>query len=344
MRLADQSGSVSEQSLTTHFCTLAGVRHPVVLGGMGPPSTSPELVAAVSNAGGLGILGCSGLSTAQIAEHAARIRELTSEPFGLNLLLFAVGDDAVEAVLAARPPVASFAWPRQDHPLPEIFARAHDAGCLVMHMVSDVSGARRAAAAGADIVVAQGTEGGGHVGVMGTMPLVPQVVDAVTPRPVLAAGGIADGRGLAAALMLGADGVLLGTRFLTTQEAPVSDAVKQIILDSDGHNTDLTEIPDIISQRVWPGAFARTWRNELIEQWSGREWELRQRLPEVAAAVAASRAAGDLDGVPILFGQDAGLITSIEPAKDVVESIVRQASELLDGGRDRVSAHTVTPR
>ena len=328
--------------MTTRFCTLAGVRHPVVLGGMGPPSTSPELVAAVSNAGGLGILGCSGLSAAQIAEHAAHIRELTSEPFGLNLLLFAVKEDAVEAVLAARPPIASFAWPQLDQPLHEIFSRAHEAGSLVMHMVAQTPEARRAAAAGADIVVAQGSEGGGHVGVMGTMALVPQVVDAVAPRPVLAAGGIADGRGLAAALMLGAEGVLLGTRFLTTQEAPVSDALKQIILESDGHDTDLTEIPDIISESVWPGAFARTWRNALIEKWSGREWELRQRIPEVAAAIAEARAAGELEWVPILFGQDAGLISSVEPASDIVAGIVRQACDLLDRGRDRVSAIHVT--
>lgn len=327
--MVDHDRQSTAESLTTRFCTLAGVRHPVVLGGMGPPHTSPELVAAVGNAGGLGILGCSGLSAAQIAEHAARIRELTTAPFGLNLLLFTVGEEAVEAMLAERPAVASFAWPRQDQPLAEIFTRAHDAGSLVMHMVSDVAAARWAAEAGANIVVAQGSEGGGHVGVMGTMALVPQVVDAVAPRAVLAAGGIADGRGLAAALMLGAEGVLLGTRFLATREAPISDAVKQVILDSDGHDTDLTEIPDIISGRAWPGAFARTWRNALNREWSGREWELRQRLPAVVAAVAAARAAGDLERVPILFGQDAGLITAIEPVNDVVQGMVRQASDLL---------------
>ena len=340
--MSNQSPPASDRVLTTRFCTLAGVRHPVVLGGMGPPSTSPELVAAVSNAGGLGILGCSGLSATQIAEHATRIRELTSEPFGLNLLLFAVADEAMDALLEQRPHVASFAWARQDQPLDEIFARAHDAGCLVMHMVSDVPEGRRAEAAGADIVVAQGTEGGGHVGVMSTMALVPQVVDAIAPRPVLAAGGIADGRGLAAALMLGAEGVLLGTRFLTTHEAPVSDAVKQIILDSDGRDTDLTEIPDIISGRVWPGAFARTWRNALIQEWTGREWDLRQRLPEVVAAISDARAAGDLDHVPVLFGQDAGLITAVEPVNDVVGGIVRQASDLLRGGRQRVAAAPAT--
>src|SRR5919107_360765 len=219
--------------------------------------------------------------------------------------------------------VAAVAWPASDQPLAEIVARAHGAGCLVMHMVSQAGDARRAAAAGADVVVAQGTEGGGHVGVMGTLALVPQAVDAVAPRPVLAAGGIADGRGLVAALALGAEGVLLGTRFLATQEASVPDGVKQAILASDGHDTDLTEIPDIITARVWPGAFARTWRNGLLREWSGREWELRQRQPEVAAHIATARAAGDYDRVPLLFGQDAGLIATIEPAAEVVARIVR---------------------
>jgi NAD(P)H-dependent flavin oxidoreductase YrpB (nitropropane dioxygenase family) len=198
-----------------------------------------------------------------------------------------------------------------------------------MHMVSQAGEARRAAEAGADIIVAQGTEGGGHVGVMGTMALVPQAVDAVAPRPVLAAGGIADGRGLTAALALGAAGVLLGTRFLATQEAPIPEGVKLAILASDGHDTDLTEIPDLISARVWPGAFARSWRNALIRAWAGREWELRQRRPEVAAQVAAARAAGDTDRFPILFGQDAGLIASVEPAADVVERIVREARAII---------------
>lgn len=314
-----------DDGLTTDFTRLVGVRYPIVLGGMGPPATSPELVAAVSNAGGFGILGCSGLSADQIHEQAGGIRALTSRPFGLNLLLFRSSDEDLANVLAERPAVASFAWARVDQPLAEIFGRAHEAGSLVMHQVSDVAEARRGAAAGADIIVAQGTEGGGHVGVMGTMALVPQVVDAVGPIPVLAAGGIADGRGLAAALMLGAAGALLGTRFLATHEAPIPDAVKQVIIESDGSDTDLTEIPDIISGRVWPGAFARSWRNALIKEWSGREWELRQRLPEVAARAAEARAATDVDWMPILFGQDAGLITSIEPVAALMERIAADA-------------------
>lgn len=325
------SGSI----LTTRFTTLVDVQHPVVLGGMGPPSTSPELVAAVSNAGGFGILGCSGLAGEEIQAAAARIREMTERPFGLNLLLFMSDDQAVANVLAVRPAVASFAWARSDQPLAPIFSAAKEVGCLVMHMVSDVAEARRAAEAGADIIVAQGCEGGGHVGTMGTMPLVPMVVDAVAPIPVLAAGGIADGRGLAAALMLGAEGALLGTRFLATREAPIPEAVKHVIVQSDGYDTDLTEIPDIASGRVWPGAWARTWRNAFLREWSGREWELRLRQPEVKAAIASARQAADVENMPILFGQDAGLIASILPVRELIEQIVGDARYAMETGRSK---------
>ncbi len=198
-------------------------------------------------------------------------------------------------------------------------------------MVSQVPEAVRAAESGADVIVAQGTEGGGHVGVMGTLALTPQVADAVAPVPVLAAGGIADGRGLAAVLALGAQGALLGTRFIATVEAPQPQWVKDTILASDGHDTDLTEIPDIINGRVWPGAFARVWRNDLIRGWSGREWEVRQRQREIAAEVMKAREAGDAQNVPLLFGQDAGLIHAIEPVGELIARIVREAEAVIRG-------------
>src|SRR5207302_5933634 len=157
---------------------------------------------------------------------------------------------------------------------------AHDSGARVVHMVSTIGEAGQAAESGADVIVAQGTEGGGHVGLMGTLPLVRMVVRAVAPLPVMAAGGIADGAGLAAALALGAEGVLLGTRFLATPEAPVPPHFKQTILDSDGHDTMLTEIPDLATGTVWPGAMSRVRRNAFVERWAGREWELRQRSHE----------------------------------------------------------------
>jgi NAD(P)H-dependent flavin oxidoreductase YrpB (nitropropane dioxygenase family) len=312
----------------TPLCELLGITHPIVLGGMAS-GTAAELVAAVSNAGGLGTLGASGRSPTEIREQTSRIRALTSAPFGLNILLFYGDEETVKTVLALRPAVAAFAWPTADQDLAEVFARAHDVGAHVMHMVARLDDAKRAAEAGADIIVAQGSEGGGHVGMMSTIVLVPQVVAAVAPTPVLAAGGIADGRGLAAALALGASGALLGTRFLATPEAPLHLHFKQAILASDGHDTDLTEIPDLITGRVWPGALARTWRNALIREWAGREWLLRQRRPQVAAEVATARAAGDAERTPLLFGQDAGLIAAIEPVEDLIARMVRDAHAVI---------------
>jgi NAD(P)H-dependent flavin oxidoreductase YrpB (nitropropane dioxygenase family) len=291
--------------------------------------TNPELVVAVSNAGGLGIQGCAGRSPAEIGLLADTIRASTAKPFGLNLLLFLATQEHIDAVLAARPPIVSSAWPWPETDLRTLFARAHDIGARVVHMVSTVHEARRAAEAGADAIVAQGTEGGGHVWLMGTMVLVPQVVRAVAPVPVLAAGGIADGAGLAAALMLGAEGVLLGTRFLATPEAPLPDNYKQAICRSDGHDTLLTEIPDIAAAQVWPGAFARALRTRFIEEFVGREDEVRRRRGELIARLRHAREVGDVDGGSLLIGQDAGLIDSIEPAAEIVTRLVREAEALL---------------
>ena len=229
--------------------------------------TSPELVIAVSNAGGLGAQGCAGRSPAQIAGLAEAIRAGTDRPFGLNLLLFQADDAAVDAVLSVKPPVFSTAWPRPDQELAPLFARAHQTGARVMHMVSTVNEARRAADAGADIVVAQGTEGGGHVGLMGTLVLVPQVVRAAAPQAVRAAGGIADGAGLAAALMLGAEGVLLGTRFLATSESPLPESYKQAICRSDGHDAAQTELPDRAATRSGQARFWLARRNPFVQEW-----------------------------------------------------------------------------
>lgn len=208
-------------------------------------------------------------------------------------------------------------------------ARAHAIGALSMHMVSTVADAKAAARAGVDVIVAQGTEGGGHVGVMGTMPLVPMVVSAVAPTPVLAAGGVADGRGLAAALALGADGVLLGTRFLASDEAPIAKGFKQAIVESDGHDTLVTEIPDVANGQVWPGAYVRVRRNRFIEEWVGRENELRLRRVEVSAQLRAAAKAGDPDRGAIMIGQTAGLIDRVEPAADLVRQISLDAEAIL---------------
>lgn len=315
--------------LHTRICDLLGIRQPVVLGGMGSGATSPNLVAAVSNAGGLGTLGLSGRRPDEITRSIEQIRDQTAATFGVNFLLYNVDDTAVAAALAQKPPVVAYAWAWSDQDLAPYVDRAHAAGARVMYMVSTVADARRAVAAGVDLVVAQGSEGGGHVGQMATMTLVPMVASAVAPVPVLAAGGIADGRGLAAALALGAEGVLLGTRFLATDEAPIPPEYKQAIIASDGHDTTLTVIPDLLSGNIWPGAYARTWQNAFMEHWSGREADLRRQRRALVTQVAEARAKGDVQNVPLLFGQDAGLIDDIAPVSEVISRIVAEASEII---------------
>ncbi|HEY3081847.1 MAG TPA: nitronate monooxygenase [Chloroflexota bacterium] len=314
--------------LRTKLTERLGIDHPVVLGGMAS-GTNPALVAAVSAAGGLGVLGATGLSPDEVAAASAEVRGATDRPFGLNLLLFQVGSRVpqavVEAVLEARPRVFSTAW---GDPAPYV-EPAHRAGLLVMHMVATAADAARAVESGVDVIVAQGTEGGGHVGHVSTLALVPAVVDAARGRPVVAAGGIADGRGLAAALMLGADGVLMGTRFLATPEAPVPPSYKQAIVDASGSDTVFTQIPDLAPEVSWPGALSRVLRNRFVERWLGREEELRRQGAEAGQAATAARARDDREEMKLFAGQSSGLIGSIEPAGQIVRRVSAEAEALL---------------
>ena len=325
--------------IRTPICDLLDVEHPIALGGMGS-ATSPALVAAVSRAGGLGALGCHYLTPDQIRERTAAIRQDTNKPFGLNFLTFDTREDSFATALELRPSVMQFAWARPDQDLKPYFDRAHDAGCRVTYMAGAVPEALRATEAGADIIIAQGTEGGGHVGWMASMPLIPMVVDAVKPVPVLAAGGFADGRGLIAALALGAGGILLGTRFLATVESPLHVNFKQAIVDSDGHDTQLSEIPDIAAGLVWPGAMTRSRRNRFVERWAGREWALRQCRVEANARLRAARESGDVDEGPLSMGQDAGLVHDIPCAADIVARIAQEAEEILTRKFPRLIAST----
>ena len=324
--------------IQTPVCKLLDIDYPIALGGMGS-ATSPELVSAVSNAGGLGALGCHYLTPEQIGERTTAIRGQTNKPFGLNFLLFDTREDSFAAALELRPVVMQFAWARPQQDLRTYFDRSHKAGSVVTYMASAVPEAERAAKAGADIIIAQGTEGGGHVGWMASMPLIPMIVDAVAPIPVLAAGGFADGRGLVAALSLGADGILLGTRFLATVESPLHPNFKQAIVDSDGHDTQLSEIPDIAAGQVWPGAMTRSRRNRFIERWAGREWALRRDRTEAIEKLAAARKSGDVDEGPLSMGQDAGLIRDIPPAGELVTRIAREAEEILTQRLPRLIIH-----
>jgi NAD(P)H-dependent flavin oxidoreductase YrpB (nitropropane dioxygenase family) len=294
---------------------------------MGGGYTGGELVGHVSEAGGLGVIGASFVPSQELEAMVTRAREITSKPLGINLLLHAT-DDRLDEVLRFEPAVLSTAWPRDDQDLRAIFAKAHERGIPVMHMVPRVEDAVRAAEAGADVIVAQGNEGGGHVGEIGTTVIVRQAVKAVAPVPVLAAGGFVDGAGLAAALALGADGVLLGTRFLATDESPVEAAYKEAIVAGGGDDTIVTTVADTLSGRDWPGAWSRVRRTRFIEEWLGREPELRRRREAVWARLEAAEES-DPDYGLMFIGQSAGLVDSILPAGEVVRRIVDEAEEIL---------------
>jgi NAD(P)H-dependent flavin oxidoreductase YrpB (nitropropane dioxygenase family) len=337
----------------TPLCDLLRIEYPIIQAPMAN-HTSPELVAAVTNAGGMGVHGASYWTPEEQREVVARTRALTDGPFGVNHMLgWMVGETAplnptvpqpyeyesgLERFSATldgdgeRPAVISTSWARSDQDLRPYFDRAHDAGALIMHMVQSVPEARRAAEAGADVIVAQGSDGGGHVGLMGTFSLVAQVSRAVAPLPVVAAGGVADGRGLVAALALGAQGVLMGTRFLVTDEAPVPPNYKRAIVDSDGHDTILTDITDLAESLLWPGGIIRIQRNSFVERWVGNEQELRRRRHEVLAEIREARARDDTDGYPVQLGQESGLFEDIKLAGQVVTEMVAEADALIRDG------------
>ena len=306
--------------LQTHVCDLLGIQLPIFQAGMSS-YTTPELVAAVSNAGGLGIIGGLSREPDELREEIRKVRELTSRPFGVNHVISQIDPDAIELTIELRVPILSLAWGRAG----EIVLRAHDAGIKVIHQVNTPEEAGRAASDGADVIVAQGGEGGGHVGAMSTLALVPQVVDVVNGVPVLAAGGIADGRGLAAVLMLGAQGALIGTRFLATPEASGRGHSKDAILNALGSQTVASKFFDDVLGLRWPGALVRSIRNPLLDRWAQRQQDWALAADQIRPSLEAALAAGDF----VLAGEAAGLIHDIVPAGQLVARIVREAEALL---------------
>lgn len=314
--------------IKTAFTELLGIKHPVALAGMSG-ATSPQLVAAVSNAGGLGVMGVSDMPPEKMRRVVGEIRAAAKAPYGVNHILTFMSDEEIDAALDTGPAVYSTGWANDKQDLKAIFARAHDRGVKVMHMVPSVADAQRAAEAGADIVIAQGTDGGGHIGLMGTVVIVPAVAKAIAPIPVLAAGGIADGRGLAAMLVLGAAGVSMGTRFIATPEAPWHEHLKQLIVESDGTDTMVTEVADIMMGNEWPGALARVTRNRAVERWIGRTNDLRRERAKILPKMIDARVHGDVDEALTYYGQSAALVDRITPAAQVVDDVVREAEAIL---------------
>lgn len=310
--------------LRTPVCDVLGIDVPIVQAGMST-FTSAELVAAVSNAGGLGILGALLRPVDQLRDEIRRIRTLTDRPFGVNHVIAHLDPAALDVTFAERVPILSLAW---GDPAP-LVVRAHAAGMRVVHQVPTAVAAAQAAAAGVDVIVGQGTDGGGHVGFVGTLPLLPAVVDAAGGVPVLAAGGIADGRGLVAALALGADGVLMGTRFLATPEAPIPDAWRRTIVDADESTTVRTAAFDRAVAMTWPGAEVRAIRNAFLTTWAERPDAAGAHAGELAPQLFGALAAGDFATFPPMAGQSCGLVREILPAAEVVRRTIAEAEATL---------------
>jgi nitronate monooxygenase len=309
--------------IATRATQALGIEYPVVLAGMGG-GTNPELVAAVSEAGGLGILACTWMSADDLAVAVADIRARTSRPFGVNFVLHLVDPPMIDAAIALRVPVLSYF--RGDPAGPATKAKA--AGLATMHQITTVEDANEAAACGIDVIVAQGREAGGHMGPEPLWTLLPAVVDAIADRPVLAAGGLVDGRDLAAALAMGANGVMMGTRFLASTEAPISARYKQAILDAKAGDTIDSDVWDLLWGADWPGVKVRGFRDQRFDRWIGRRAELDAAIEAARAEFVAARENPDTT-VPLLAGEGSARITALKPAAAIVRDVVAEAERAL---------------
>ena len=256
----------------------------------------------------------------------SRVKERTNAPWGVGLITWSINPAVLDLALGYAPAafMLSFGDPR---PYAETIKRA---GCTLICQVQDLEAARIAQEAGADVIVAEGSEAGGHSGARATLPLVPAVVDAVAPTPVVAAGGIADGRGLAAALMLGAHGALIGTRFYASHEALAHDAARQRLVSGSGDQTARTHVFDVVRGFRWPPGFpGRALRNAFVERWHGRDSELERAFETERVAYQAAAAEGDFDTAVVWAGEAIDLVKSIESAETLVKRISAQAEAQL---------------
>ena len=311
--------------IATALTEMFGLKHPIVLGPMGGVSGG-ALAAAVSNAGGLGLVGGGYGEPAWLRTELSHVQQATQRPWGAGLITWAANPGVLDLVLSYRPHAVmlSFGDPRP-------YASAiKSAGCKLICQAQGLGEARLAQEAGADLIVAEGTEAGGHGGVRATLPLVPAVVDAVAPTPVVAAGGIADGRGLAAALMLGAHGALIGTRFYASAEALGHERAKQRIVAAHGDQTARTRIFDLIRGYPWPSSYSgRAIRNGFMELWDGREQHLGNVLETERGAYRAAARDGDFDTAVVWAGEAVDLINSVESASALVSRISAEAEAQL---------------
>jgi len=332
----------------TPLCDLLGIVHPILNVGFALPA-GPELAAAVSNAGGLGVIGGTGQSAALVQERVRRTRQLTDRPFGVNVILADTlkrttpTADTIAACIAERVAVLVLFW---GDPAPYV-AAAHRAGTKVLVQVGSVAEARAAAAAGVDAIIAQGAESGGHVrGTVALSSLLPAVVDAVGSLPVLASGGIADGRGLAGAIALGAQGVSMGTRFVASVECWSPQAYKDRVVSATAEDTLYSR--DLFNVG-WTEAPHRVLRNRTVREWEAAGQPPPGQRPGEGTPIGTTRRAdgttveivryganmptasfnGDIDLAALWCGESAALVNDVKPAGDIVREIARDADTVL---------------
>ena len=375
---------MSRPVLRTALCDFLGIEYPICLAGMGGKWTPPELVAAVSEAGGLGVMGGTGTPVEDLRKRIRRVRELTDKPFGVDLLLPVVTgqvqtqggsgnrESEYEAVRRQYPRhaefvdtlAAEFGLQKVEPPPPStetgialarsqvdmileedvaVFAAAlgdpawvvpmaREKGVKVMGLAGSVRNAQRQAKAGVDIVVAQGTEAGGHTGRIATLPLVPQIVDTVSPRPVVAAGGIANGRGIAASLALGAEGAWLGTAFLAAKECGLHEMQRDSIIRGRSE--------DFIVSRTFTGKTARQYQGPIVQAWEDSGLDPLPMPLQGTLMSGFNLAAERANRFDLIFnpaGQGAGMVNESRPAADIMADLIDETISVLSDLGERVT-------
>ena len=318
--------------LSTRLNALLGIDYPVLNAPMSGTATA-DLAAAVSQAGGFGMLGGTSAGGADwLREQIHAVRTMTDRPFGVGFISSFPGvDDLVQVALDER--VAAINHSFAD-PTPYV-EPAHARGVRIFAQVQTVAQATRAAQAGVDVVIAQGTEAGGHTGQAGSLALLPAVVDAVGDIPVVAAGGIGDGRGFAAVLLLGATGCWLGTRFVASKEWAGGEREQQAVLAASADDTVRTNVYDQVRGATFPEGIAdRVLRNPFNSTWDGRPDEIAARRSDLRRELEAAGERNDPEVVDVSAGVAVGLITTAEPAGDIVRTIVADAERIM---RERVA-------
>lgn len=303
------------------ICEILNIKYPIIQGGMAWVADS-NLVAAVSNAGGFGIIGTGSATADIVKKEIDNCRRLTDKPFGVNVMLMSPNaDEVIDLIIEEKPAGITTG---AGNPA-KYMDRLKEAGIKVIPVVPTVALAQRMEKLGADAVIAEGTEAGGHIGELTTMVLVPQVAEALN-IPVIAAGGVADGRGIAASFALGAEGVQIGTRFICSEECNIHQNYKDAVLKAKDRDAVVTGRPT--------GHPVRTLKNKLAKKYLKMEKEgaSPEELEKLGAgALRLAVVEGDKDGGSFMAGQSAAMVREIKPCKEIVEEISKQALDIMPG-------------